>query len=186
MISVLFATGNADKLRSARLVCAEFGIEITQQLLDVAEIQAEDGEAVVRDKAAKAFALLKKPVIVSDDSWVIPALNGFPGPYMKSINEWFTPEDLFRLTKPLENREIILRQYAVFQDEHGQHLFALDIAGTMLRVPRTLSGKPNETLVTFDGKRSVAEFHAEDKSPLEGRQTVWHELAPWLKNYFAK
>lgn len=185
MIFISFATSNADKLRSARLVCAKFGIEITQQPLDIVEIQAEDGEAVVRDKAAKAFALLKKPVIVNDDCWIIPALNGFPGPYMKSINEWFTPEDLFRLTKSLKNRQIILRQYAVFQDEHGQHLFAMDIEGTMLREPRTLSGKPNETLVTFDGKRSVAEFHAEDKSPLEGRQTVWHELAPWLKTYLA-
>jgi non-canonical purine NTP pyrophosphatase (RdgB/HAM1 family) len=185
MQPIPFATGNDDKFRLAQAVCASFGIEVVQRPLDIAEIQAEDGEPIVRDKAEKAYAQLRRSVIVNDDCWIIPALGGFPGPYNKSINVWFTPADMFRLTRPLADRRIILRQFAVFQDEHGQQLFVADVVGTMLTKPTSKDGLASEALVTFDGTHSVAEMHEAQKSAISNRQTVWHQLAPWLKERLA-
>lgn len=182
MNNLLFVTGNDVKFRLAQDICSEFGIVMNQTALDIPEMQSEDGEPVARDKALRAYELLKQPLIVTDDTWVIPALNGFPGPYMKSMNTWFTAEDWLRLTKGLEDRTIILRQIAVYQDADQQKVFTCDIVGTMLSEIRGASKHPHNTIISFDnGEHSDAELHALGKSGAHNFQTVWHEVAAWLK-----
>jgi len=61
---------------------------------------------------------------------------------MKSINDWFTPEDWLRLTSDLTDRTIILRQIVVYQDKHGQQLFSVDIPGMLLREAQGTSPYP--------------------------------------------
>ncbi len=182
MNTLTFVTGNDLKFHLAEKICREFGQELSQEAaLDIPEIQAETGEPVARDKAQKAFEQLGHPVVVTDDTWVIPALKGFPGPYMKSMNHWFTPEDWLRLTGTLEDREIILRQVLVYQDEIEQVLFTVDIKGVMLREIRGVSPYPHNTIVSFDGgKHSFAEIYAEGKT-IDNHHTAWHECAQWLK-----
>lgn len=181
MNTLSFVTGNTVKFCFADEICKQFGITLEQVELDIPEIQSESGEPVARDKAVRAFEQLQKPVIVTDDSWVIPALKGFPGPYMKSMNMWFTPEDWLRLTSTLEDREIILRQIAVYQDEHEQVLFSVDIKATMLKETRGESKYPHNTFVSFDGVLTEAEAHAKGQSAAIGHHSAWHELAEWLK-----
>ncbi len=182
MQQVLFATSNSVKFLSAQHVCREFDIELRQVSVDITELQAEDGEIIVRDKAEKAFDMLHQPVVVCDDSWIIPGLNGFPGPYMKSVNTWFTPEDWLRLTLPLKNREIVLRQYIVFQNDDEQHLFAQDVRGIILKEIRGTSVYPHSALVSFDaGKHSDAEFQARQESAHKHLKNSWHLLGEWLR-----
>src|ERR1035437_9937513 len=78
---VYFATTNQEKLLIAKTVCEQASITVKQTVFDIDEIQGEDPELIVKDKARRAYEKLGKPVVVSDDSWNIPALNGFPGPY---------------------------------------------------------------------------------------------------------
>ena len=182
MKALSFVTGNAVKFKLAVEICEQFGVKLEQTSLDIPEYQAENGEEVARDKAAQAFAQLQKPVVVTDDTWVIPALKGFPGPYMKSMNMWFTPQDWLNLTRDLEDRDIILRQIAVYQDEREQVLFSVDIKGTMLKEARGESKYSHNTFVSFDGgKHTEAEAHANGQSAAIGGHTAWHELAAWLK-----
>lgn len=79
MSEIIFATSNPDKMQIAKSVCSMFDIEVKFVKLDIDEIQGEDPEAIVRDKAERAYEQLNMPVVVSDDSWDIKALNGFPG-----------------------------------------------------------------------------------------------------------
>lgn len=182
MRTLTFVSGNELKLRGARAICEPRGFTIEQAILDIPEIQAEEGEPVAIDKAQKAFAILQKPLVVTDDTWVIPGLNGFPGPYMKSMNHWFTAEDFLRLTLPLADRRIILRQIAVYQDDSGQKVFSVDIAGTLLTEIKGTSKYAHTTITALDDSgKSFAEIDAEGKSAIAGKHTVWHELTDWLE-----
>jgi inosine/xanthosine triphosphate pyrophosphatase family protein len=111
METIYFATGNSQKIKMAQALLKDTAIDLRPVELDIDEIQAKDPEIIVRDKAQRAYDKLKMPVIVSDDTWHIKALNGFPGAYMKSINYWFTPDDFMRLMHGIEDRTINLRQY---------------------------------------------------------------------------
>lgn len=182
-MELIFATGNNDKYFTAEQVLGSYGIKLMQRDLEVDEIQSENNEIIARDKAAKAFAILKQPVVISDDSWEIPGLNGFPGPYMKSINTWFTPEDLLRLTKDLDNRDVFLIQNVVYQDKDTQQLFTKSIKGLLLPEIRGSIGKANERIISItpDGK-SISEVYETDRSALGNIGMVWPEVGEWLQN----
>lgn len=143
---------------------------------------------MARDKALRVFEQIKEPVVVSDDNWIVPALNGFPGPYMKYINHTFTANDWLRLMKDVTDRRIILRQVIVYQDQQQQQVFATDVEATILREARGQSSYPHTAVISFDGgKTSAAEIISDGKSALydANRPTSWHDLCKWLKKQSA-
>ena len=157
--------------------------------LDIDEIQAENSEAVIARKAHDAFAYTRQPVVVSDDSWNIPGLRGFPGPYMKSIDHWFTPQDFINLTKPLSDRRIILVQLLAYQDANIQKIFRKEYTGTLLIEPRGNYGRPLQKVVTMPGDDglSIAEVYDQAQSVHADREVDigWRDLATWYLQEYA-
>ena len=182
MKSLLYATGNAIKFRLADSVCQTFDLSLQQISMDIPEIQAHSGEEVARDKVLRMFEALQKPVVISDDSWMIPALKDFPGPYMKFFNGMFTAEDWLRLVEPLSDRRIILRQVVAYQDKHQQQLFYTDIEGVLLTEIRGRAPFPHMSITSFNsGKTSLAEDNQEEKSSISKAvtRTSWHDFCEW-------
>jgi XTP/dITP diphosphohydrolase len=181
-MQLTFVTSNHNKLFSAQTICADFGIKLTQATFDIPELQAEDGALIARDKAQKAYDILQKPLVVTDDSWDIVGLRGFPGPYMKSMKHWFRLEDWQRLTSALPDRRVILHQYLVFQDETRQQLLHVAIEGTILKTPR---GNPSEEpwtcFASLSNNETIAEARDAGRSALEDLASVWHEFGQWAK-----
>ena len=177
---LLYVTSNPIKFTQAAAVCGGKGIEIAQGQLDIHEIQADTGEPVARDKATKAYKELKQPLVVSDDTWMIPGLKGFPGPYMKYMNDWLSVDDWSRLTQSLADRTIILQQIVVYQDENEQRVFSVNIKGMLLQEARGTSNHPHAALVSFDGgKHSNAEFHEKGQSAAQHFHNVWDDFTEW-------
>ena len=79
MKTILFATSNKEKIQIAETVCGEENIILKAVTIEIDEIQGEDPEMIVRDKARRAYEQLCMPVVVSDDTWDIRALKGFSG-----------------------------------------------------------------------------------------------------------
>ncbi len=182
MSDFTFVTTNEHKVRTAEVVCRQFGISFDRANLELVEIQADNGEDIVWHKVDQAFQQLQKPVVVTDNSWSIPGLKGFPGPYMKYMNEWFTPEDFLRLTKPLQDRRIILHQLLAYQDKNEQKLFATDITGVLLKEIRGSSKFPHFTITSFDGGKHSFPEQSDHGEPTEYNQRLaWHDLCEWLK-----
>jgi inosine/xanthosine triphosphate pyrophosphatase family protein len=176
MKELVYATGNQIKFIHALAICDKTGLKLTQTKLDIEEIQAETGEPIARDKAE----VLDTPLVVSDESFMIPGLKGFPGPYMKYLNDWFTTDDWLRLTSSLTDRRVIKRQVVVYQDVHMQKLFALDTPALLLTEPRGESPYTYSTIISYDGgKTSSAEHHEQGKSATEHIYGPWHEFAAW-------
>jgi len=183
MKEVIFSTGNSEKFLTAKHVCDHYGILVTQKTGDIVEIQEENPEKVAIDKASKAFALIGQPVVITDDSWAFSGLRGFPGVYMHSINEWFTPEDFLRLTFPLTDRKITLTQYLVYDDGHAQKMFTRQIEGELLKEIRGSSIHASHTILSLSGDKglSIAEVYdrAADKSTRKPAQ-IWKDFAEWF------
>jgi len=102
---LLFATTNANKIPGPARALAPFGIEVAQLPLDIPELQAETAEAVAGEKALWARARADEPVIVIDSALHIPALNGFPGPYVKWATKQLGLEGYLRLMSHLPSPE---------------------------------------------------------------------------------
>ncbi len=186
MSTLCFATTNQDKIQIAQTVCKGTGFEIKPVALDIDEIQGEDPEVIVRDKAKRAFEQLGMPVIVSDDSWQIRALKGFPGAYMKSINYWFTPDDFLRLMGGVEDRHIAIHQYLAYTDGNVTEVFRNVIEGKIIHEARGVNEKaPNMTVTVLDSDngKTIAEVfeHGADAvaERYRKRRDAWHEFVDW-------
>ena len=188
MASICFATTNPDKLLIARTICGSAGIDVEHAVLDIDEIQGEDPLRILRDKANKAYDQLGRPLVVSDDSWSIPALNGFPGPYMKSINYWFQPQDMLRLMDSITDRTIRLYQYLAYNDGQRIKVFSNIISG---RITDEVKGRNNKSpmisVIVLDGDRgrTLAEVFADRADAVTARYLkrpdVWRAFVEWYK-----
>lgn len=186
MKTIYFATTNKEKLQIAQTICDEVGATVESVDLDIDEIQGEDSELIVRDKARRAYELFGKPVVVSDDSWDFKALKGFPGAYMKSMNYWFTPEDFLRLMDGIEERQVVLHQYLAYTDGTITETFKNDLAGQIIHEPRGKNEKsPNMTVIVLDADngKTIAEVFAQGPEAVAARYKntpdAWHVFAKW-------
>lgn len=187
MKKLLCATGNNEKFGLGQTALIEYGIELVQSPVDIDEIQGEDSERIVRDKAEEAYQKLGEPVVVTDDSWAIPALGGFPGPYMKSMNHWFSPNDFINLTQSLTDKTIVIDQYLGYHDGSQIHVFHNQRGGKLLNKPKGVSGPPSQKVIAMDGDNgmSISEMYDQGigNDPNRGANVagVWKKLAEFLQ-----
>lgn len=178
-----YITGNQSKFDNAQAFFKPYGITLTKTKLDIFEIQDSDENAIAQSKAEQAWKQLHEPLFVNDACWIIPTLNGFPGPYMKYINQWFTPQDFINLMKDKSDRSIILRDTIVYVDQHGSQLFTNDHRGTVLESAYLGEYKrPSDTVISLSKSGlSLAEEIASKSYFLEGEDVVWKEFVTWLQ-----
>lgn len=179
-----FVTGNPEKFEIAQATFQKHGLHLVQEDLDTDEIQSEDGDKIVRDKVSKAYEALKRPVVVNDDSWAIPGLNGFPGPYMKSILHWLTVEDLLRLTAPLEDRRIILSQRIAYQHDQTQKVFLKEYTGTILKESAGVRGNTLWKIISMPGDEGLSVSQAFEQGRDPAKREVaegWEAFIDWYK-----
>jgi len=182
MSDFTFVTSNEHKALTARIICDRYDVKFDSEDLDIVEIQDDDGEVIAADKARQAFKACSSPVVVNDTTWIIPGLNGWPGPYMKQMNTWLTPEDFVRLTANLEDRRIIQRSILAYKDADQEKIFSVDMEGILLKEPRGASRYTNFTVTSFNnGKTSFAEDSADGYTDYTKRQSAWDELCQWLQ-----
>lgn len=181
-MTIFYVTGNKNKYENARKFFESYNITVEQLPLKINEIQDGDSLQVAIAKARDAFAIVKKPIFVNDTSWIIPSLNGFPGPFMKYINEWFQPEDFIHLMDGKKDRSIILRDIIIYIDEAGYTVFTNDHTGKLLKIPANLPYKhPSDVVVSLSNNgASIAEESIRGNSFIEGEKKIWCEFADWL------
>lgn len=126
-----YVTGNQNKIAIAKKYLTPLNIVFKPIQLPIQEIQSYSIEQISINKAKQAFEILKKPLITNDHGWSITALNGFPGAYMRYVNDWLTAGDFQLLMSGRENREAILTEVLCFIDSEGTKTFTMKHKGTV-------------------------------------------------------
>lgn len=183
MSSFIFVTSNDHKVRIAQAVCDQAGVSFTRQNVDFVEIQSDKAEEIALHKVRQAYDKFGEAVAVTDDSWIWTGLNGFPGPYMKHMNQWLTTQDFLNLTRDLEDRTAIMRQVVAYKDKDREKVFAADIKGILLKQARGESRIAHFPIVSFDGgKHSLAEDEETRIEAISKIDNAWHQLCEWLQS----
>jgi non-canonical purine NTP pyrophosphatase (RdgB/HAM1 family) len=111
-MKINFVTANEMKFKLAQSYFEKLDgdYELVQYDLDIPEIQNESVEVIARQSAESAAIETGIPCIKMDVGLYIPALKGFPGPFVKYINDWLTQDDFLKL---MENK---VDRSAYFED----------------------------------------------------------------------
>lgn len=104
MNNIIFVTSNKGKVMSLQNRLPQEMFNIIQKEIKITEPQGITSEEVSIAKAQQAYKILKRPLIVQDSAFHIVALNGFPGVYIKYIQESLGVEGILKLMQGIEDR----------------------------------------------------------------------------------
>lgn len=186
MTKVLFTTKNQRKINEANDTLEEYGITVETVSVKTNEIQHHDPAEITKEKARAAFDVLKVPVVVSDTSWSIPALGGFPGGYMHDIGIWWSEQDWLNIMFGHEDKSIILQEHLAYYDGKGLVHFSQDYDGIFLdkaQGPVMDKNESFERLISLGGSLSLAEGQANRINKGVKKQLAhWQKFGEWLNN----
>lgn len=150
--------------------------------LDLIEVQSDNIAHIASEKAKQAYEIIKKPLFVNDAGWYITALSGFPGPYMKYMNDWLKAKDILDMMRRHTNREVIFREVVCYIDEHGVRPFAGEAKGVVLANDTAPDEIPSRSIFSLSStNKSIAECSQEGVASVNGGQ-IWDDFAEWLSS----
>lgn len=178
MQKITFVTGNKRKVGEARSACDLFDIEVVQREFAIDEIQSLDPIKIAEHKANVAFELAAEPIVINDAFWSIPALQGFPGGYMKDVTEWFSTDDFLALMRNKSDRSAVITECVIYKDLKTTKLFTKEYQGIFSDKPSG-DGVSIEQLIIINGK-TIAEHHNAGDYSIKAEDQVWYDFAKWF------
>jgi XTP/dITP diphosphohydrolase len=179
---LVYVTGNAFKLAVAERALEGSGIVLVQKALDAPEIQSDSVEDVAIYAGEWACRQLGEPVVVTDGGFYIEALNGFPGPFVKFVNQWLTAQDLLDLVRGKDERRIVARDCLAYcRPGEKPVTFSGSYPGGLATVPGEGNGRPIERVFIPVGYTApVSDWSAGEQLAYWGRADVWVQLRRFL------
>ena len=134
--SLRFLSANPHKVAEVREILTEYSVEVTGVSRRIEEIQSEDVQRLVRDKAIKAFTILGRPVFVEHTGLELPALNGLPGGLTQIFWDKLQADAFCTLVNGLPSASATARTTIGYCDGRRLHLFQGEILGQIATEPR--------------------------------------------------
>lgn len=160
---IYYATDNQGKFEQVKNYIGKHNPHITikQFKAEISEIQTLDQKKIALDKAQKAWALLKKPLIIDDSAIYFEKYNKFPGTLTRYIFEGIGFNGILSLIDVGDKATFLL--YLVYIDgPKSFKIFKGKCSGTLTK-PKKFSGHeklPYSCLFIPDGsKKTYAQLH---------------------------
>ncbi|HCC06838.1 MAG TPA: non-canonical purine NTP pyrophosphatase [Clostridiales bacterium] len=182
MRQITFVTGNQGKWLIARDIFKKYGVELYQEKIDTPEIQSLDVCEVSVYSAKHAGDKLRKAVIKSDVGYYFEMLGGFPGPFVKYINQTLKPADILKMMEGKENRKVVLKECLTYYELGREPVtFISEELGYISDIPMGEGSTMDQILILegYDkpkGMYSNEEMHRHFMSNLE----IYHDVAKYI------
>ena len=188
---IYFITSNQRKFTSLQKLLHPIGINLQQLDHDFDEGRGLDIQTIAKSKLSQAKkAFPNKRLIVDDRSFFIPALKGFPGPFVKLLLDSFSYPGIIKLMQGETDRRALFSFAVGYFDGEKDHIFVADEEGFIIDEPRgdNLHGWTELLYIyghpSFPG-RSLAELNDEEwKEYLAAIEAV--DGFVMLRDYLAK
>lgn len=149
-MKLLFVSKNRFKHAEATSFLSTLGISVEACHLEIHELQTVDTEALVRDKATRAFTALGRPLFVEHTGLYLDALNGFPGGLTQIFWDALQ-KDRFAELFASATEQVKAVTYIGYVDGRRVHLFRGEIAGRIVSPPRVDHGFQWDCVFQPDG-----------------------------------
>lgn len=145
------------------------------------EIQHSSPAEVTKAKARAAYDAIKQPIVAQDASWSIPALNGFPGAYMKDVTTWFSDADWLHLMSRHQDKRAEAHERVVYYDGEFMEHFSTTYQGSLIEASRGQGTFSIDRVIMFDGSNeTLAEaFDRGTAAQTDKEYEHWRLFAEW-------
>lgn len=149
--------------------------------IDVPEIQSLDLDEVIIAKAKAAYEKIKKPVLVTDVSLEIKALNGLPGPFVKYFLMTLGAEKTVKLIKGKNTKTKVIDAVAIY-DGRTLKVFKGEAYGHLIDKARGKHGFGFDFVFIPDGfSKTYAQMSPAEKNKISHRALALKKLKKYLE-----
>ncbi|MBI3992913.1 MAG: non-canonical purine NTP pyrophosphatase [Candidatus Lambdaproteobacteria bacterium] len=174
---LLFVTSNADKLREAQEILRR---PVVGCALELEELQTTDLAALVRHKAAQAYAAQRRPLFVEDTALSFRAWGALPGPFIKFFLVHLGPAGLVRALEPFGDMAAEAVCGVGYHDGTQVRYFEGRVTGAIVS-PAGVGGFGWDAIFRPQGHAlSFAQMDAAQKHALSMRASALRALARYL------
>lgn len=182
--NITFITGNQHKVKEAKGIFDNFGIELEHADLGYPEIQG-DLMDVARFGAKHVAKRLGQPVIVEDAGIFIKALNGFPGSYSSYVQDTLGNQGILKLMSDIIDRYAEFRSAVGFCTPKTEpEIFLGTVKGSIGFKEKGKNGFAYDPLFTPVGyEETFGELTTQEKNEFSHRRMSLEKFAKWYKDY---
>jgi len=130
-------SGNKHKIAEVQRILAPVGVDIVPVSKKIEELQTEDVDRLVRDKVAKAFEAIGRPLFVEHTGLYLSGLNGLPAGLTQIFWDRLQADRFADLVAGLGDAKVTAKTILGYCDGREIHIFEGAIDGT---VPSTPAG----------------------------------------------
>ncbi len=144
------------------------------------EIQGS-AQDIIKHKLTRAYEIFEQPVLVDDTSMNIDFLNGFPGPYIKSFLEAFTP---YEMGMKFAGSRVKVVGFLGLCRGKGDIVIAEGVVNGQIVHPKDSDhkGRDFDLFVQIDGTdKPMIEFTTEEKNKFSHRGLAMEKLLEMIK-----
>lgn len=185
-MKINFVTTNTLKFEIAREYLAgragEF--ELAQFAIDTPEIQDTSVKEIALQSARWAAEQTGESCVKLDVGFCIEVLDGFPGPFVKYVNDWLTQDDLLRLMHGKANRRAYFEDaLAIAHPDGSSKVFTEKSWGSLATKGDSKNTKwPVNSLFIPEGHSKTLSAMSDTEQNVYWRDGLWPQLADYLAN----
>lgn len=134
-MKIRFLSANRHKIDEVQRILAPSHIEVVPVSRKIEELQTEDVDRLVRDKLAKAFAMIGRPLFVEHTGLYLSGLNELPAGLTQIFWDRLGAERLTALVGGLGDRSVTAKTIIGYCDGREIRTFEGAIEGTVPTAP---------------------------------------------------
>lgn len=183
MNEIYMVTGNNGKWKVASEIFKKYDIELKHIKLETPEIQSHNVEDVSKYSAEWASKELGKAIIKSDVGYYIESLGGFPGPFLRYINDMLTSEQILKMLDKCTNRKVLLKECLTFACPNKETKQFINIEEAIISEMPEGNGSSFDRILVFKGQNHPKSLNSE-KDNVEHfvkTLTIYDEMAAYIK-----
>ena len=179
-MKLVFVSKNQFKHQEASRYLDALGIAVEKSELEIQELQTVDTEALVKDKASRAFEALGRPLFVEHTGLYLDMLNGFPGGLTEIF--WNTlKKDRFSELFASESAKARAVTYSGYVDGRRIHLLRGELEGKIVSPPRIDHGFQWDCVFQPSGYEQTFSEMGDKKNEISMRSIALQMLRDHLK-----
>ena len=181
MKKLFFITGNANKLKEAKII---LNFEIESLDIDLKEIQSLDAHEIIKNKLEEAIKKHSGNFIVEDVSLTFECMNGLPGPLIKWFLKSVGVNGLVKITKLFNNNKAIAKCIIGYFNE-GEIQFFEGLVNGKIVEPRGNNGFGWDSIFQPDAfTKTYAEMYEEEKNKISHRTMAFEKFKEFFNRKF--
>jgi len=182
MHKIVYVTGNKGKFAEVRDILLAFGIEVIQDKNGYPELQENELEPIAAYGAQFVANKLDMPVMVDDSGIFIKALNGFPGPYSRFVEDKLGNPKVLKLMEGEEDRTAYFKTVIGYCEPGKEPLiFPGVVEGQIASEERGTGGFGYDPIFEYNGM-TFGELGDAEKNKVSHRRRAIDKFLEWFRS----